>query len=62
MSRPNQRSPFLQLPQEREGEWVPLSYVLVLGIAQYINRVLELSRLADEIENQVGYHSGRVLN
>jgi hypothetical protein len=47
-----QRARILGILVAARGQWVPLPDILVLGIAQYGARILELRRLGFNIENK----------
>ena len=51
-ARQTQRAQILELLIAACGAWVPLSTILVLGIAQYNARIFELRRLGFHILNR----------
>lgn len=51
-AKPTQRDRVLNLLREANGEWVSLTRILELRIAQFGARILELRRAGHNIENR----------
>lgn len=53
------RAKVLGLLERYRGEWVPLSAILRLGVAQYNARILDLRRAGFRIANKTEWLNGR---
>lgn len=56
------RAKVLDLLERFRGEWVPLTAILRLGVAQYNARILELRRAGFPIENKTEWSGGRKIS
>lgn len=53
-----QRERLKKMFEESPNEWIPLPRILLMGLAQYGARILELRRSGMNIENRTERHKG----